>query len=297
VKLSPECVPCFLKQVVNVSKIAGLGREETFKILKETAVLIAQNLQPQATPGHNATIVHRFFKEKTKIDDPYRTVKDKFNNIAMSLESEIEEKFFQKAEDKLSVAIKISALGNVIDFGVPRKFDLEKEIESFFTQKFAYFDIAIFERFLVPGKTVLLIGDNAGEIVFDKFLVRVLKEHKLKVILAVRGSPILNDATIEDAVKTGIAEIVDDVITTGNDFIGVELQSAPEEFKKVWKQSYFVISKGQANFETLNHITDKDIFFILKAKCKPVARELNCRVNDLIFLYNKKLAKLRDENS
>ncbi len=295
-RVYPECLPCFLNQIVKTAKACGLEEEKTIEVEREAAKFIYKNLRPEKSPGYNATFIHRVFKEKTKINDPFKALKEKYNSIAMKLEPVLYQEYYQKAENGLAVAVKLAALGNVIDFAVPSVFDLEEEIKNFFKTPFAYYDEAIFERFLVPGKTALYLADNAGEIVFDKFLVRELKERGLKVVLAVRGAPILNDATVEDAIKTGIAELVDEVIDSGSDVIGIDLERAPEKFREHWKRAYFVISKGQANFETLDGIYDKDIFFILKAKCNPVARELKCKKGELIFLYNKHLLELKEGN-
>lgn len=295
-KIYPLCLPCFLNQVRKAAEVAGLSREKTIEIEREAARFIYKDLEPEKSPGHNATYIHRIFKKMSGIEDPYKTLKDKYNSIALKLEPQLRKEIYEKAEDRLAAAIKLAALGNVIDFGVPTVFDLEEEIRNFFKTPFAYFDEAILERFLVPGKTVLYVADNAGEIVFDKFLMRELKERGLKVVLAVRGAPILNDATVEDAVKTGANEIADELITTGKDYIGVDFEFASEEFKKAWEKAFFVVSKGQANFETLEGVDDKDIFFILKAKCEPVARELHCNVGELVFLYNKHLLEIKEEN-
>jgi len=295
-KVYPLCLPCFLNQIRKTAEVAGLSREKTIEIERAAAKFIWKDLEPEKSPGHNATYIHRIFKKMSGVEDPYRVLKDKYNSIALKLEPHLRKEIYEKAEDKLAAAIKLAALGNVIDFAVPNAFDLEEEIKNFFKTPFAYFDEAILERFLVPGKTVLYVADNAGEIVFDKFLMRELKERGLKVVLAVRGGPILNDATVEDAVKTGANEIADELITTGKDYIGVDFEFASEEFKKAWERAYFVISKGQANFETLDGVDDKDIFFILKAKCEPVATELRCNVGDLVFLYNKHLLELKEEN-
>jgi len=295
-KIYPLCLPCFLNQIRKTAEVAGLGREKTIEIEREAAKFIYKDLQPEKSPGHNATYIHRIFKKMSGVEDPYKTLKDKYNSIALKLEPYLRKEIYEKAEDRLAAAVKLAALGNVIDFAVPDVFDLEEEIKNFFKTPFAHFDEAILERFIVSGKTVLYVADNAGEIVFDKFLMRELKERGLKVVLAVRGGPILNDATVEDAVKTGANEIADELITTGKDYIGVDFEFASEEFKKAWERAFFVISKGQANFETLDGIEDKDIFFILKAKCKPVAQELRCNVGDLIFLYNKHLLEMKEED-
>ena len=293
-KVYPDCIPCFMKQILNVSKIAEVPDSLTIEILRESAKFISKDLRFDKSPGHNATFLHRIFKERTKINDPYKLLKDKYNEIALKLEPYLEEEFYRQSEDPLSIAIRLAAAGNVIDFGIPREFDLLEDIKNLLHLSFAYFDVAILERFFVPGKQVLYVADNAGEIVFDKFLLKELKRKGLRVVLAVRGGPILNDATVEDALKTGAADIVDELITTGKDFIGIDFDFISEEFKQHWEKSLFVISKGQANFETLDGIDSKDIFFILKAKCPPVAEELKCQVNDLIFLYNKHLLEIKE---
>ncbi len=295
-KVYPECLPCFLNQIVKTAKACGLEPEKTIEVEREAARFIHKNLQPEKSPGYNAIFIHRIFKEKTKIEDPFKALKEKYNSIAMKLEPALYQEYYLKAENRLAVAVKLAALGNVIDFAVPSAFDLEEEIKNFFEIPFAYYDETIFERFLVPGKLVLYLADNAGEIVFDKFLIRELKERGLKVVLAVRGAPILNDATVEDAIKTKVAELVDEVIDSGSDVIGVDLERAPAKFKDYWKKAYLVISKGQANFETLDGVYDKDIFFILKAKCNPVAKELKCKKGELVFLYNKHLLELKEGN-
>ena len=294
-RVYPECIPCFMKQVLNVARIAEVPEDVTIEVMRETAKFIFKDLKPGKSPGYNATFIHRLFKEITRIDDPYKTLKDRYNDLAMKLEPFLEKEFMEKAEDRLSAAIKLSAVGNVIDFGIPKAFNVEEEIKNLFSLKFAYFDVAILERFLVPGKQVLYIADNAGEIVFDKFLLKELKSFGLKVTLAVRGAPILNDATVEDAIKTGVADVVDELVTSGGDFIGVDFNFVSDDFKRQWERAFFVISKGQANFETLDSDISKDIFFILKAKCRPVALELRCCLNDAVFLYNKHLFEMKED--
>ncbi len=296
-KVYPECLPCFMKQIYNVLKVSDADEVTSFKVLRKSAKFIAEELNIEKSPGHNATFLHRLFKELTQINDPYKFLKDKYTEVALSLEPEVYEKVYVTSSNKLETAIRLAAVGNVIDFGVPHKFSIEEELENILSQNFAYFDIEIFERFLVPNKTVLYVADNAGEIVFDKFLLRELKDRGLQIVFAVRGKPILNDATVEDAAKSGITEIVDELITTGNDFIGIDFEFCSDEFKKNWDNAYFIISKGQANIETLDNINEKDIFFILKAKCEPMAKELLCSRNDLIFLYNKHLTEIKGENT
>ncbi|WP_457569302.1 damage-control phosphatase ARMT1 family protein [Desulfurobacterium sp.] len=309
-KVYPECIPCYMKQVYNILKFIDADRDLSIKVLRECSRFIAEDLNPDESPGHNATYIHRLFKKIVGVNDPFKPLKDKYTDIALRWEPEIEKTFYEPAEDKLDIAVRLAAVGNIIDFGIPREsekkgneafepsaFDLTEEVKNLLQQKFAYYDKEIFERFIVPGKTVLYVADNAGEIVFDKFLLRYLKEKGMKIIFAVRGGPILNDATIEDALKSGIDKIVDELITTGGDFIGIDFAYVGKEFKEAWEKAHVIISKGQANIETLEIIDDRDIFFILKAKCNAMAEELRCNKGELIFLYNKHLIEMKSEDS
>ncbi len=130
---------------------------------------------------------------------------------------------------------------------------------------------------------ILYLGDNAGEIVLDRLLVEQLPTEK--VTFAVRGAPIINDATLEDAIAGGITELVD-VMDNGSDMPGTILESCSEAFRKLFAQADIVIAKGQGNYETLSD-ADGHIFFLLKAKCPVIAKDIGCEVGDLVILERR----------
>jgi len=144
-----------------------------------------------------------------------------------------------------------------------------------------------FKKELQKASKVMILGDNAGEIVFDKVLVKELQNLGKEVVYVVKGGPILNDATMEDAREVSLTSLCK-VISNGNDRVGTVLKYASEEFLNEWKLSYIVISKGQANFESLSDIKDKSIYFLLTAKCNPVVKETGAKkVGDLVFKSNR----------
>ena len=129
------------------------------------------------------------------------------------------------------------------------------------------------------GSGILLVWDLAqGEIVFDQLLLEQMPRDN--VVFSVRGMPILNDATMEDAEQTGLTEIVR-VIHNGSDAPGIVLTECAPEFQKEFEQADLVIAKGQGNFETLSDV-DKNIVFLLKAKCPVIADHIGCTIGDSI---------------
>ena len=147
-----------------------------------------------------------------------------------------------------------------------------------------------FEQALNDAEEILYIADNAGEIIFDRLLIEQLPIEK--VTIAVKGSPVINDATIEDAILAGLHRIIE-VIDNGSDGPGTILESCSQEFVDHFEKADLVIAKGQGNYETLSDI-DKNIFFILKAKCPVIARDLGCEVGEMIFRKSKTFSNTVD---
>jgi hypothetical protein len=132
-------------------------------------------------------------------------------------------------------------------------------------------------KVLIRSKKVVYLLDNAGEIVFDKYFIKMINENfPVKVYAAVKEGPILNDATVEDARQIGLEEVAE-VITTGNDDIGLNLEESSKEFLDHIRTADLIIAKGQGNYESLTeveHLLPKPIVYIMRAKCSLVADTL-----------------------
>ncbi|MCK5255186.1 MAG: DUF89 family protein, partial [Deltaproteobacteria bacterium] len=120
--------------------------------------------------------------------------------------------------------------------------------------------------------------DNAGEIVFDRLFIEQLPREKVTYV--VRGEPIINDVTIEDAREVDMFELVD-VIDNGSDAPGTILETCSHEFQKRFASSDLVIAKGQGNYETLSDI-NKRIFFLLQVKCPVIAKDIGFEVGSFV---------------
>lgn len=159
----------------------------------------------------------------------------------MKLEPVIQN-FAKRGDDPLLNALKIAATGNITDSALYSNFDIGACVIEEMGQSFAICDRDAFEKELSQARTILIIADNAGEVVFDKVLIEYLaRSHK--VIYAVRANLIINDATVADALKTGIAEYAD-IISTGCGMPGVVLELCGTNFQQLFQDADMVISKG-----------------------------------------------------
>ena len=278
-KTQLECIPCIMKQAFNTAKVATKDPNETRRILNETADFVKE-LDLNQTPADSSNFAYKITSEITGNTDPYREEKKKYNDYCLSLIADLRRKI-ENSEDPLYSAVKVAITGNLIDLGIGLKFDIQESLTGIFESQFTIDDFEIFKELLDSGrKTILYLGDNAGEIVFDRLLVERLKD-KHNVTFVVKKGPVINDATMEDAQYVGMTEIIK-VIDTGSDGIGVKWSAVSEEFMNYYTSAEIIISKGQGNFETMS---DKpgNVFFLLKAKCDCVAREIGVKFGDLVF--------------
>ena len=263
-----ECIPCFFKQAINTSKLAGASQKTQKEIVNELARLIP-NFPFNSTPPEMARLLHKIIERKTKKSDPFREIKKKSNKLALGIYPEMKKRV-RKSKDKLLTATEIAIAGNIIDYGVKSSLNIEKEIDKLFKQDFRKAD-----------KKILYIGDNTGEIVFDRILVEELSRLGKEVIFAVRSKPAINDALMEDAIDCGIDKTAT-VIRSGSDAPGTILKYCTKSFRKLFKSAELIISKGQGNYETLTEST-RPIYFLFKAKCPIIAKHVGAKLGSTIL--------------
>lgn len=288
-KLSLYCVQCLLSQACKLAEkhIAEDDKRFLFikRVMREMSGIDQDSIAPLVAGN-----MHRIFRESVGNNDPYREEKDLYNKKMLTLEKNFDDKFIKTAENRLAAAVKLAAAGNVIDFGaVPDLHSAEvfRVIQNAVEKDFS---VALFKRMtgdLAKGRTLLYLGDNAGEIVLDKFLIREIKRSypQLKIYFATRGKPVINDVTAHDAVNVGIDEYAV-VIDNGTDYPGTILDQCSEDFLKVFNNADVIISKGQGNFESLVDNPGK-IYFIFLCKCAYFEKKLGIRKHEIVFYCNR----------
>ena len=282
-KIYLGCIPCFARQAVEAAEMSTNNLKLREKIVRE--VLKAASVIPfDKTPTHMGKEIHRIIRNTLGENiDPYKHLKDKYNKKAMKIYPEMK-KIVKKSNNPLETAVRIAIAGNIIDFGITTTdsiIHLMDIVNETLTRPFAINHFDKFIKDLENAKNILYLADNAGEIVFDRILIEEIPDYKNRITLAVKGHPIINDATIEDAKQTGLTEIVK-VIENGGDAPGTILEECSKDFLEVFEKSDLIISKGQGNYETLSE-THYNIYFLLKAKCPVIAGDLNVNVGDIII--------------
>ena len=190
-----------------------------------------------------------------------------------------------KENDTLENRVKIAIVGNILDFGA---FELSDDIEKFIKdalgKDLAVKDIESFENSLNKHDKLLYLVDNTGEIVFDKLLLAKIKEYDVDITIAVKSEPILNDACMEDAINTGLDEF-GEIVEIGAGTVGYVDSEISDEFREIFNQHEFIISKGMGNYEGLTEIdlSDKDVYFLLCAKCTTIAKDIGVNLQDMLL--------------
>ena len=277
-----DCLPCMLRQVLEASRMATDKPELQEKIIEESIRILSDYKKYRCSPDMGRAI-HQTVKKHTGVSDPYALIKDRDIKAAKKVYPLLIH-FLQKKQNSLYWALKISAVGNIIDSAINNNVNIEDCIEKELEKEFSTCDIDMFENKLKTAKRLLIVGDNAGETVFD----RIIAEHlsQLEIIYTVRSEPIINDANVKDAYDSGLGDYTK-IISTGCNAPGAIPEECSKEFLDLFNCVDIVISKGQGNFEALSDC-GRGIFFLLKAKCPIISQKLNVSLNDYVFKYNKK---------
>lgn len=271
----PDCIPCILRATLGGARLGGATDAEAWEVVAAGAG-VAAGWDPRKPPILLGAAVGRVLRERLG-RDPYRDAKREANALALARYSGWKAEV-ARASDPLLHALRLAAAGNALDLGVHPAADPRRPVNG----EFAELDYAELQAALAEARTVLYLVDNAGEIVLDRILVEELLARGKEVTVAVRGSPTLNDATLEDAREVGLSGIAE-VLTTGSDVPGVFLPEASAEFRARFGKADLVLAKGMGNFEGLTEVR-RPVFFLLQAKCRPVAEEVGVPLGSLVLL-------------
>ena len=265
-----DCFPCFLRQSIIALRLGTRDELLQERILKNILpeIQIADISKP---PAYTTTFIHRKIRQLLG-KDPFKELKCEYNKIALGLYPSLE-LMVSQSQDSLWTATRLAIAGNVIDFGIYTSVDIEGAIRKAINHPLAVDEFDIFKNAISEADSILYLADNAGEIVFDKILIEILISMGKKVTVVVKGSPVINDSTLEDALEAGLIGICE-VIDNGSDAVGTILPWTSSTFQKQFENAELIISKGQGNFETVTGI-QKNIFFLFQAKCDVVSKELN----------------------
>ena len=282
-KISYECGACFLRQAREAMDLATDDEDLKIEINNEIFKFLATTFKKGTNSNKTGSYIHNLIKNRTNCPDPYINEKKLGNEIALKYLPLA--KNILKENDTLENRVKIAIVGNILDFGA---FELGDDIEKFIKdalgKDLAVKDIKPFEYSLQKYDKLLYLVDNTGEIVFDKLLLSKIKEYDIDITIAVKSKPILNDACMEDAINTGLDKF-GEIVEIGAGTVGYVDSEISEEFREIFNQHKFIISKGMGNYEGLTEIdlSNKDVYFLLCAKCTTIAKDIGVNLHDMLL--------------
>lgn len=276
-----ECIPCFVRQTNEILRNTIDNDKDRWEIMQQVLRDLA-DYDFRVSPPEAATRIHRLIRKKTGLEDPYREAKHRSNEIALQLYPELKTRI-KTSLDPWETALRLAIAGNIIDLGIKNEVnlsDIERSIEDALRQPLTDGNAAKMKADVEAAENILYIGDNAGEIVFDRLFIEEMPTEK--VTFAVRGYPTINDALLEDAEAVGLTDIVN-VIDNGSDAPGTLLADCSSEFLRAFKNADLIIAKGQGNYETLSDVP-KPIYFLFRVKCHVIAYDAGIEVGKIAVI-------------
>lgn len=270
-RLNTQCVSCLLnKHLKNIPD--GFSSENKLRYMQGILKIIGNADIGMSAPE----IVEQINKFKQSFGETtdFSKIKNFYNNLLLCVEKDIEAKI-ENAHNPLETAVKYAMAGNFIDFGAMESVDeqiLKETLQNAEKIVINKVELENFENEVIKAENIVYLTDNCGEIVLDKLLIKqILKiNNSLKINVIVRGKPVLNDCTVDDACQVGLDKLVA-VSGNGTAIAGTVLEKISLEAKGLIDNADLVISKGQGNFETLHHC-GKNIYYLFLCKCEMFAQ-------------------------
>jgi damage-control phosphatase, subfamily I len=274
-----ECVPCLIRQSLESARLVTSDERIHEQVLREVSSA-ASRMNLKNPPPVMGQWIHRRIREMCAASDPYRGIKDRFNRLALELYAGAHEAV-ERVGDRWGAAVRLAIAGNVIDLGTKSgltEAQVRAAITSCLTEPLEG-DLQKFAAAVDGARRILYLTDNAGEIVFDRLLLEQMPLERVTV--AVRGAPVINDATIADAEAAGLPQMVR-VIDNGSDAPGTVLDLCSDSFRRCFDDSDLIIAKGQGNYETLRECP-RQIYFLLQVKCPVIARDTDSPIGRMVL--------------
>ena len=288
-KVSAECMHCLVKrQADNIKNYPD--EEKKAEYLGKVLGIIAEKAAAEPAPvllSHIGRLHETYFGKPFSFDE----LKKGYNAMMLEKEEEIRAKI-SEAADPLALALRYAQIGNFIDFGAMDSVDdakLMEFLEQAETLPLSEETYAKFAENLKTAKKLVYTTDNCGEVVLDKLLLETMakKAPQLEMTIIVRGEPVLNDATMEDALQVGL-ETCGKVIPNGTNIAGTYLPWVSAEAKAALDEADILISKGQGNFESL-HGCGLNIYYLFLCKCQWFMERFGLPQYSGVFINEKDL--------
>ncbi|PTD94050.1 hypothetical protein C9439_04940 [archaeon SCG-AAA382B04] len=289
-KIYPKCVPCLLQRAYYEVQMSNIDGEKEYEAMSRALEELSNKFTDKNATFEVSTEMHRAVYEVIDTDDPYKEKKKLGNEVIKELSPKIKAEL-KNDENSFKKAMVASIVANSLDFGVLEHEIDPEELGEDFPEKVKDSELGIddtekIKEEIKDADEIAFVADNCGEIIIDKlFLEEIETLSDANIVLYVRGAPIFNDVTLEEAKEVGITNLVDEVIELGGRAVGVNPKYVPEKVREKLFSSDLIISKGMANYESLSEFEgDLNVSYVFKVKCEPVADSVGAQVGENVAI-------------
>lgn len=270
--ISEYCKKCQIKR--NMAKYPANASAEQIKRYQDEVQEIIKNSDGYTTPQVSEKM-NALRQEIFGSVMDYTDIKKHYNQLMLDYFPYMEEKV-DAAENHLKMAIQYAMVGNYIDFGALENVnerELKEKLDEAVNIQIDSLMLEAFGEDILHAKRLVYFTDNCGEIVTDKLLISALREinPNLYITVIVRGKPVLNDATLEDARDVHMEEVAHKVMGNGTGMPGNVIGAISKEAMDEVESADVLISKGQGNYEGLSGCGLNMYYFFL-CKCEMFMR-------------------------
>ena len=289
-KLNPFCMCCALnKQEQKIRHYPDMEKKTEY--MKKVMALMSNTEEKDCAPSLSVDIQKLYSSFWNCPMEDFTEIKKEFNQLMLNMEVSIEDRI-RKSNDPLEKALLYARIGNYIDFAALSNVDQSTVITLLDEKSSEALDEKEYKNFLhdlSSAKKLVYLTDNCGEVVLDKMAVKILKEQypNLDITVIVRGYPVVNDATMEDAEEIGLTDLVN-VIGNGSNVGGTWIPGISSESRELLYNADLIIAKGQGNFETLNDC-GLNIYYLFLCKCDLFQRRFHAENLQGMFLNERRL--------
>ncbi|MEN8204030.1 MAG: ARMT1-like domain-containing protein [Bacteroidota bacterium] len=273
-----DCIPCIINSYLRLIETDVIPDAHQETLMRKMLDYLAQT-DYQKSPPVLGRSLHGMIRESLQKPDPYFQIKQDYNQMMMDQYPSFKD-MVDGSKDPFDTAMRMAIAGNVIDFGAKYQFDVMSTLKQIMERELDVDHSRELRQALGKARSLLYIGDNCGEIVMDRLFLETIELPEK--VFVVRGSPVINDITMDDAKMTGMDRVAR-VISTGDNSPGAVWEFASEEFREHFINADVIISKGQGNLEGLLDIPHDHIYFMLVAKCDLIAEKIGVKKGDFVI--------------
>ena len=267
IPMNSLCIECRLRKDLDTAR--HLGDEQTATEFARAHMELFLQMDKEENSSYFGARIDELLRKFYRLDaDRFKAEKDASNAFVLERLDMLRQKA-ASADDPVYAALQLAVLGNYIDFSALRgEVDFSALDGMLDKARALQLDKAVYRDFLKDlqsGKNLLYITDNAGEIGFDRVLAECLqaKFPHLNITFCVRGKPVSNDATREDAAAVGITwPVIDNGCAIG----GTCIEHISAEAKAALESADVILSKGMGNTESM-YGCGYNVYYAFLIKC------------------------------